>query len=33
VESVVLLSLIGGALAFCVLGAAAFDIGRLFLVW
>jgi hypothetical protein len=33
VESVVLLSLIGGGLALCVLGAAAFDIGRLFSVW
>ena len=32
-ESVVLLSLIGGGLALCVLGAAAFDIGRLFSVW
>jgi hypothetical protein len=33
VESVVLLSLIGGSLAFCVLGAAAYDIGRVFSVW
>ena len=33
VESVVLLSLIGGGLAFCVLGAAAYDIGRAFSVW
>jgi len=33
VESVLLLFLIGGGLAFCVLGAAVFDIGRLFLVW
>ena len=32
-ESVVLLSLIGGGLALCALGAAAFDIGRLFSVW
>jgi hypothetical protein len=33
VESVVLLSLIGCGLAFCVLGAAVFDIGRMFSVW
>jgi hypothetical protein len=33
VESVVLLSLIGGSLAFCVLGAAAYDIGRVFSMW
>ena len=33
VEKVVLLSLIGGGLAFCVLGAAAYDIGRVFSVW
>jgi hypothetical protein len=33
VESVVLLSLIGGGLALCVFGAAAYDIGRVFSVW
>jgi len=33
VESVVVLSLIGGGLALCVLGAAAYDIGRVFSVW
>jgi hypothetical protein len=33
VESVVLVSLIGGGLALCVLGAGAFDIGRVFSVW
>jgi hypothetical protein len=33
VESVVLLSLIGGGLALCVLGAVVYDIGRLFSVW
>jgi len=33
VESVVLLSLIGGGLAFCVLVAAVFDIGRAFSAW
>ena len=33
VESVVLLSLIGGGLAICVLGAVVYDIGRLFSVW
>jgi len=33
VESVVLLSLIGSGLALCVLGAVAYDIGRLFSVW
>jgi hypothetical protein len=33
VESVVLLSLIGGGLALCVLGAAVYDIGRVFSVW
>jgi hypothetical protein len=32
-ESVVLLSLVGGGLALCVLGAAAYDIGRAFSVW
>jgi hypothetical protein len=32
-ESAVLLSLIGGGLAFCVLGAVAYDIGRAFSVW
>ena len=33
VESAVLLSLIGGGLAFCVLGSAIYDIGRVFSVW
>jgi hypothetical protein len=36
VESVVLLSLIGGGLGLCVLcvlGAAVYDIGRVFSVW
>jgi hypothetical protein len=33
VESVVLLSLIGGGLALCVFGAAVYDIGRAFSVW
>jgi hypothetical protein len=33
VESVVPLSLIGGGLAICVVGAAAFNIGRVFSVW
>jgi hypothetical protein len=33
VESVVLLSLIGGGLALCVFGAAVFDIGRAFSAW
>jgi hypothetical protein len=33
VESVVVLSLIGGGLAFCVLGAVAYDIGRVFSAW
>ena len=33
VESVVLLSLIGGGLALCVFGAAVYDIGLAFLVW
>jgi hypothetical protein len=33
VESVVLLCLIGGGLAFCVLGATAYDIGLVFSVW
>jgi hypothetical protein len=33
VESAVLLSLIGGGLALCVLGAAVYDIGRAFSVW
>jgi len=32
-ESVVLLCLIGGGITFCVLGAAAYDIGRVFSVW
>ena len=33
VESVVLLSLIGGGLALCAFGAAVYDIGRAFPVW
>jgi len=33
VESAVLLSLIGGGMAICVLGAAVYDIGRVFSVW
>jgi hypothetical protein len=33
VESAVLLSLIGGGLALCVLGAAVYDIGRAFSAW
>ncbi|MFZ2075078.1 MAG: hypothetical protein WAV38_00105 [Xanthobacteraceae bacterium] len=33
VESAVLLSLIGGGLTLCILGAAAYDIGRAFSVW
>jgi hypothetical protein len=33
VESAVLLSLIGSGLGLCVLGAAVYDIGRLFSVW
>ena len=33
VESAVLLSLIGGGLALCVLGATIYDIGRAFSVW
>jgi len=33
VESVVLLCLIGGGLTLCVLGAAAYDIGRAFSAW
>jgi hypothetical protein len=33
IESVVLLSFIGGGLMFSVLGAAVYDIGRAFLVW
>ena len=33
VESAVLLSIIGGGLALCVLGAAVYDIGRAFSVW
>ena len=32
VESALLLSLIGGGLALCVLGAAVYDIGRVFSV-
>ena len=33
VESAVLLSIIGGGLALCVLGATVYDIGRAFSVW
>ena len=33
VESAVLLSIIVGGLALCVLGAAIYDIGRAFSVW
>jgi hypothetical protein len=33
VESTALLSLIGGGLALCVLGAAVYDVGRAFSVW
>jgi hypothetical protein len=33
VESAVLLSLIGGGLTLCVLGAAVYDFGRAFSVW
>ena len=33
VESAVLLFLIGGGVALCVLGAAVYDIGRAFSVW
>jgi hypothetical protein len=33
VESVVLLSLIGGGLAVCVVGAAVYDVGRALSVW
>ena len=33
VEGAVLLFLIGGGLVFCVLGAALYDIGRVFSVW
>ena len=33
VESAVLLSFIGSGLALCVLGAAVYDIGRVFSVW
>jgi hypothetical protein len=32
-ESAVLLSLIGGGLGLCVLGAAAYDIGRALSAW
>jgi len=32
-ESAVLLCFIGSGLALCVLGAAAYDIGRAFSVW
>jgi hypothetical protein len=33
VESAVLLSVVGGGLALCALGAAVHDIGRAFSVW
>jgi hypothetical protein len=33
VESVVLISLIGGGLTLCVLGATVYDVGRAFSVW
>jgi hypothetical protein len=33
VESVLLLSLIGGGLALCVLGATVYDLGRAFSAW
>jgi hypothetical protein len=33
VESALLLSLIGGGLALCAIGAAVYDIGRVFSVW
>jgi len=33
VESAVLLSLIGGGLIVCALGASAYDFGRLFSIW
>ena len=33
VESAVLLSLIGGGLTLCVLGASVYDIGRTFSAW
>ena len=33
VESALLLSLIGGGLGLCVLGAAVYDIGRAFSAW
>jgi hypothetical protein len=33
IESALLLSLIGGGLAVCVLGAAAYDVGRALAVW
>jgi hypothetical protein len=33
VEAAVLLFLIGGGLALCVLSAAVYDIGRVFSVW
>ena len=33
VESAVLLSLIGGGLGFCVLGAAVYDVGRALSAW
>jgi hypothetical protein len=32
-ESAVLLSVIGGGLALCVLGAAVYDIGRAVSIW
>ncbi|MGB8629088.1 MAG: hypothetical protein WCD69_06820 [Xanthobacteraceae bacterium] len=33
VESALLLSLIGGGLVLCALGAAVYDVGRVFSVW
>jgi hypothetical protein len=33
VESALLLSLIGGGLALCAIGAAVYDIGRAFSAW
>ena len=33
VEAAILLGLIGGGLAVCVLGAVVYDIGRMFSAW
>ncbi|MFY9835384.1 MAG: hypothetical protein WAK55_02755 [Xanthobacteraceae bacterium] len=33
VESALLLSLIGGGLVLCALGAVVYDVGRVFSVW